>query len=67
MSKKGKLPPSPWAHLGLSWQRMKVGVFTYKGTQTGAKANVCRANKLYAPKKWKSFCKDGEVFVERLA
>jgi hypothetical protein len=62
MSKK-----NPFAHLGISWQRMKIGVYVYKGTYTGAKANVCRANRSYAPKKWKTYSKDGEVFVERTA
>lgn len=60
-----KAKKSPFAHLNLSWQRMKLGRFQYMGTYTGAKANVCRANKSYKPKKWRTYSTDGMVFVER--
>lgn len=62
MSKK-----SPFRHLNLSWQRMKLGMFVYKGTYTGAKANVCRANRAYAPKKWRTWSDAEHTYVERVA
>lgn len=56
----------PFDHLGISWQTMKVGKLEYKGTATGAKANASRANKLYAPKRWRTYSEEGKVYVERL-
>ena len=53
-------------HLGLDWQHMKVGIHAYTGSAKGGKANVYRSNLLYGPKKWRSFVKDGAVFIERL-
>lgn len=57
---------NPFAKLDLSWQRMKIGKFQYLGTYTGAKANVCRASKAYAPKKWRTFTEDDKIYIERL-
>lgn len=58
---------NPFANLNLSWQRMKIGKFIYAGTYTGAKANVCRANRSYKPKKWRTFSEGDVVWVERLS
>lgn len=65
MAKKKK-PRKRRVHLGISWQTMKVGVVAYEGTYDGAKANACRANKLYKPKTWRTFSNADGVFIERL-
>lgn len=57
---------SLFERLGLDWQTMEIGAFVYKGTHTGAKANACRANKSYAPKKWVTYKKDKKTYVERV-
>lgn len=64
----------PIKHLGLRWQTMKIGQYLYEGTYEGAKSNVCRANRRYAPKRWKTYTtartKNGVVYrdtyIERL-
>lgn len=58
---------NPFAHLGLDWQTMKIGSVSYDGTAKGAKANVCRANRSYKPKKWRSYQTEAGVFIERVA
>lgn len=55
------------AHLGIDWQAMPIGKHLYRGSTKGAKANACRASKLYKPKKFITFSKGKEVFVERLS
>lgn len=55
--------------LGTKWDKFKIGQrLSYGGTRNGCKANVYRANKLYADlgMKFISYKKDGKVYVERV-
>jgi hypothetical protein len=45
---------------------MKIGKYFYPGTYTGAKSNVCRANRTYGPKKWVSYSTEDGTVVERV-
>jgi len=68
MAKKKKAAKRKYeiAHLGISWQAMKIGAHEYAGTAKGCKANASRANRLYAPKKWRTYTDMGVVYVQRL-
>lgn len=58
--------PLAGPRLGVDWDGLLVGKpKKYNGTHTGAKTNVFRANKRYPTKKFRSYQKNGNVYVER--
>ena len=69
MPKKKKVISGPRRRRGrpgINWRDMELcGPIAYPGTAQGAKANAWRANRFYAPKKYRSFQYDRKVFVER--
>lgn len=64
MAKKKKVS---YARCGMAWKTMKLGKYKYPGTYTGAKSNVCRANRMYPAKRWVTYSTDDGTFIERIA
>ncbi len=53
--------------LGIDWLKLPLKKrHRYRGTTTGAKANVHRANKRYTDMKFRSFQDNGKTYVERI-
>lgn len=53
--------------LGFAWDELPVGKpRLYRGSSKGAKTNAHRANNLYDGKRFRSFQKNGKVYIERV-
>ena len=55
--------------LGIAWDSLGLNeIVLYEGTYSGLKNNVCRANRSYAPKKFKiARDKQDRLCVQRIA